>query len=117
MRTAWDGKEVVAPLSLVVSAFAPVEDVRGAAAAAAYRWGHRAPSHRPWPRPQPSRRLDPRAGFLAARGHLPDVEGTRSFKGLFRFVRENRDAILAYHDRSDGGLRRHMRWRSPATAG
>ncbi|MEX1074233.1 MAG: phosphoribosylformylglycinamidine synthase, partial [Burkholderiales bacterium] len=29
MRTAWDGKEVVAPVSLVVSAFAPVEDARG----------------------------------------------------------------------------------------
>src|SRR5437870_1814826 len=29
MRTAWDGKEVVAPLSLIVSAFAPVEDARG----------------------------------------------------------------------------------------
>src|SRR5207237_3974140 len=28
MRTAWDAKEVVAPLSLVVSAFAPVEDAR-----------------------------------------------------------------------------------------
>src|SRR5439155_25712926 len=28
MRTAWDGKEMVAPLSLVVSAFAPVEDAR-----------------------------------------------------------------------------------------
>src|SRR5438093_9114777 len=28
MRTAWDGKEVVAPLSLVVSAFAPMEDAR-----------------------------------------------------------------------------------------
>ena len=30
MRTAWDGKEVVAPMSLIVSAFAPVADVRGA---------------------------------------------------------------------------------------
>src|SRR5512134_13307 len=29
MRTAWDRKEVVAPVSLVVSAFAPVEDARG----------------------------------------------------------------------------------------
>jgi phosphoribosylformylglycinamidine synthase len=28
MRTAWDGKEVVAPLSLIVSAFAPMEDAR-----------------------------------------------------------------------------------------
>src|SRR5260221_4212693 len=28
MQTAWDGKEVVAPLSLIVSAFAPVDDVR-----------------------------------------------------------------------------------------
>ena len=28
MRTAWDGKEVVSPLSLIVSAFAPMEDAR-----------------------------------------------------------------------------------------
>src|SRR4030095_1003048 len=28
MRTAWDGKEIVSPLSLVVSAFAPMEDAR-----------------------------------------------------------------------------------------
>src|SRR5260370_28774931 len=28
MQTSWDGKEVVAPLSLIVSAFAPVEDAR-----------------------------------------------------------------------------------------
>ena len=30
MRTAWDGKEIVAPMSLIVSAFAPVADVRAA---------------------------------------------------------------------------------------
>jgi phosphoribosylformylglycinamidine synthase len=29
MRTAWAGKEVLAPVSLIVSAFAPVEDARG----------------------------------------------------------------------------------------
>ncbi|MFM9709851.1 hypothetical protein, partial [Streptomyces galilaeus] len=28
MRTAWDGGEVVAPLSLIVSAFAPATDAR-----------------------------------------------------------------------------------------
>src|SRR5205085_10696625 len=28
MQTSWDGKEVVAPLSLIVSAFAPVADAR-----------------------------------------------------------------------------------------
>ncbi|HEX5769047.1 MAG TPA: phosphoribosylformylglycinamidine synthase, partial [Burkholderiales bacterium] len=30
MRTAWDAKEILAPLSLVVSAFAPVDDARAA---------------------------------------------------------------------------------------
>ena len=30
MRTAWDDKEVVAPLSLIVSAFAPLDDARAA---------------------------------------------------------------------------------------
>ena len=106
MRTAWDGKEVVAPLSLVVSAFAPVEDVRGALT----------PQLRTDVGDTELLLIDLGRGRNRLGGSIlaqvfsqlgdtcPDVEDAQLLKGLFRFVRENRDAILAYHDRSDGGL-------------
>jgi phosphoribosylformylglycinamidine synthase len=112
MRTAWaDGgerREVVSPLSLIVSAFAPCDDVRGTLT--------------------PQLRLDcgPTVLVLAdlapgrARlggsvlaqvfgqiGHeTPDVDHPAAIRGLFSALRELRLAgrVLAYHDRSDGGL-------------
>ena len=106
MRTAWDGKEVVAPLSLVVSAFAPVEDVRGALT----------PQLRTDVGDTELLLIDLGRGRNRLGGSIlaqvfsqlgdicPDVEDAQLLKDLFRFVRKNRDAILAYHDRSDGGL-------------
>jgi phosphoribosylformylglycinamidine synthase len=112
MRTAWvEGdahREVVSPLSLIVSAFAPCDDVRGALT--------------------PQLRLDcgPTALVLAdlapglARlggsvlaqvfGQLgnetPDVDDPSALRGLFAALGELRrkGQVLAYHDRSDGGL-------------
>jgi phosphoribosylformylglycinamidine synthase len=111
MKTTWDDnggrKEVTAPLSLIVSAFAPVADVRGTLT--------------------PQLRTDRgdtdlvlidlggglcRMGGSALAqvheqtGHIaPDVDATK-LKAFFETVqRLNRDGkILAYHDRSDGGL-------------
>ena len=111
MRTAWrDGerdKAVTAPLSLIVSAFAPVSDTRktltpqlvqaedtelvlidlgrgrnrlgGSALAQVY-------------------------GQLGA--HAPDIDAPEDLAGFFRAIQTlNRDSrLLAYHDRSDGGL-------------
>ncbi|MDH4095947.1 MAG: phosphoribosylformylglycinamidine synthase, partial [Betaproteobacteria bacterium] len=108
MRTAWDGKEVVAPVSLVVSAFAPVEDARGTLT----------------PRlrtdlgetelvlldlGQGRNRL---GGSILAQVHskfgreVPDLDDPQLLKGLFAAVQQlARDGlIVAYHDRSDGGL-------------
>jgi phosphoribosylformylglycinamidine synthase len=113
MRTAWreaDGsaKSVVAPVSLIVSAFAPVGDVR-----------------RVW---TPQLRTD--RGFTSlifidlgeARNRLggsvltqvygalgtesADLDDPQLLKGLAAALAELRvrDAVLAYHDRSDGGL-------------
>ena len=67
-RTARD-KAVTAPLSLIVSAFAPVADVRAHAhAAAAHRSRRdRAAARRPRRRPQPPRRLGAGAGLRPAR--------------------------------------------------
>jgi phosphoribosylformylglycinamidine synthase len=112
MRTTWvDGderREVVSPLSLIVSAFAPCDDVRGVLT--------------------PQLRLDcgPTALVLAdlapGRARLggsvlaqvfgqignetPDVDDPAAVRGLFAALRDLRQAgrILAYHDRSDGGL-------------
>jgi phosphoribosylformylglycinamidine synthase len=105
MRTAWDGKEVVAPMSLVVSAFAPVADVRVALT--------------------PQLRTDAgdtelvlidlgrgrnRLGgsilaqvFSQLGDQCPDLDDPALLKGLFQFL-DNRNLVLAYHDRSDGGL-------------
>jgi phosphoribosylformylglycinamidine synthase len=108
MRTAWDGKEVVAPLSLVVSAFAPVADARGTLT----------------PRLRTDagetelvlvdlgRRKNRLGGSILAQAysrlgeHGPDLDEPGLLAGLFaavqRLAREG--LVLAYHDRSDGGL-------------
>jgi phosphoribosylformylglycinamidine synthase len=108
MRTAWGDKEVLAPVSLIVSAFAPVEDVRGTLT----------------PRlrtdagdtelvlvdlGQGRNRL---GGSILAQVHsrfgteVPDLEDPKLLKGFFGAVQKlaQENLLLAYHDRSDGGL-------------
>jgi phosphoribosylformylglycinamidine synthase len=106
MRTAWDGKEVVSPLSLVVSAFAPAEDARatltpqlrtdcGDTELVLVDLG------------QGRNRL---GGSILAQvfGQLgdacPDVDDPALLKGFFSSIQSLHPSILAYHDRSDGGL-------------
>jgi phosphoribosylformylglycinamidine synthase len=112
MRTTWqeggEAREVVAPLSLVVSAFAPSEDARRALT--------------------PRLRADAGATELVlvdlARGRnrlggsqlaqvhgqlgdtVPDLDDPAALKAFFAAIQSlNRDGVvLAYHDRSDGGL-------------
>src|SRR5690606_38175340 len=110
MRTVWqDGeRSVTAPVSLVVSAFAPVADVRRTLT--------------------PELRRDVGATTLIAvdlsagrqrlggsclaqsfgvyGGAPPDLDDPRTLKAFFAAQRELREAglLLAYHDRSDGGL-------------
>jgi phosphoribosylformylglycinamidine synthase len=105
MRTKWDGGEIVAPVSLIVSAFAPVTDVRATLT--------------------PEMRLDVgktelwlidlgrgknRLGGSALAqvfGHLgdtpPDVDA-EALKTFFAAMQSLRGTLLAYHDRGDGGL-------------
>jgi phosphoribosylformylglycinamidine synthase len=113
MRTAWkdesgESRSVVAPVSLIVSAFSPVADVR-----------------RCWT-PELRRDCGPTALIYVdlgeARNRLggsvltqvygalgtepPDVDDPSLLKGVaaaLAMLRE-RDKVLAYHDRSDGGL-------------
>ncbi|MEM8499330.1 MAG: phosphoribosylformylglycinamidine synthase [Pseudomonadota bacterium] len=112
MRTAWqsddgENKSVTAPLSLIVSAFAPVEDVRK--------------SLTPQLCADESAELllldmglgETRLGgsalsqvFQKSAGAEPDLDSCDAFKAFFTLIQngiENGD-IQAYHDRSDGGL-------------
>ncbi|HXC37404.1 MAG TPA: phosphoribosylformylglycinamidine synthase, partial [Burkholderiales bacterium] len=116
MRTAWSergqDKEVVAPLSLIVSAFAPCEDVRAVLT----------PQLRTADSDlrgdtelllidlgQGKNRL---GGSILAQVHgqfgdtAPDLDDPALLKRFFDTVQAlNRDGlVLAYHDRSDGGL-------------
>ena len=112
MRTAWqDGrkkKEVVAPLSLIVSAFAPCVDARNTLT----------PQLHPLDRDSVLVLIDLGSGsnrmggsvlaqvYDQAGGEVPDVESPAKLKAFFETVQRlnQQGAILAYHDRSDGGL-------------
>jgi phosphoribosylformylglycinamidine synthase len=112
MRATWgegeDKKSVTAPLSLIVSAFAPVKDVRKTTT------------------PQLRTDLGDTDLIYVDLGRMqnrmggsiyaqvtnqvgksaPDVDDPATLKGFFNTVQTllSRDKILAYHDRSDGGL-------------
>jgi len=108
MRTAWDQREVVAPLSLIVSAFAPVEDARGTLT----------PRLRTDCGDTELILVDLGAGKNRLGGSIlaqtysrfgdrcPDADDAKRVAGLFRAVQAlaARGLLLAYHDRSDGGL-------------
>ncbi|WP_127207668.1 phosphoribosylformylglycinamidine synthase [Neisseria meningitidis] len=111
MKTVWqDGEEkksVVSPLSLIISAFAPVQDVRKTVTSELKNVEN-------------SVLLFVDLGFGKARmggsafgqvynnmtGDAPDLDDTGRLKAFYgviqRLVAE--DKLLAYHDRSDGGL-------------
>ncbi|QMT33239.1 phosphoribosylformylglycinamidine synthase [Conchiformibius steedae DSM 2580] len=110
MKTVWqengEQKSVTAPLSLIISAFAPVQDVRKTVT----------PDFKDV---EESDLLLIDLGFCKARmggsalsqvwndfgGEAPDIEPTHLkafYNAIQKLVQE--DKLLAYHDRSDGGL-------------
>ncbi len=108
MRTVWEDNEIISPLSLIVSAFSPVEDIRKTLT----------PELR---RDIPDTRLllidlgrkKNRLGASAFAqvyqnnsGESADIDKVQDVKALFTFIQKlnQADKILAYHDRSDGGL-------------
>lgn len=112
MRTVWDEqgavKSVTAPLSLVVSAFAPVTDIRKTLT----------PQLRCDQGETDLLLIDLGAGCNALGGSAlaqvyqhqgclpPDIEDPVLLKNLFCVIQQLNQAglLLAYHDRSDGGL-------------
>jgi phosphoribosylformylglycinamidine synthase len=112
MRTRWsdDAGEhhVVAPVSLIVSAFAPVSDVTR----------HLTPELRRCEEPSYLLLFDLASGknrmggsclaqvYQRTGGATPDLDDPKSLKGFFAAIQElnSRGMLLAYHDRSDGGL-------------
>ncbi|MCX7562627.1 phosphoribosylformylglycinamidine synthase [Xanthomonadaceae bacterium XH05] len=101
-----DPVQVVSPVSLVVSAFARVADVRTALTPVLSRDG----DTELWliGLGGGKRRL---GGSILAQvhgafgGEAPDLDDPALLRGLFELVRDAREAelLLAYHDRSDGG--------------
>ncbi len=112
MRTRWDDENgehnVVAPVSLIVSAFAPVTDVTR----------HLTPQLRRTDESSYLLLFDLGQGrnrlgtsclaqaYARTGGATPDLDDAQRLRGLFAAVQElsQRDMLLAYHDRSDGGL-------------
>ena len=112
MKSVWDDKEqsksVTAPLSLIITAFAPVKDIR----------------HTLTPQIK-TNKGDTRLLFIdLAQGQqrmggsavaqvynqlgdtAPDLDNAQDFKAAFNAIQElmAEGSLLAYHDRSDGGL-------------
>ena len=112
LRTRWQDDagehQVVAPVSLIVTAFAPVTDVGK----------HLTPRLQHLDEPSYLLQFDLGQGknrlggsclaqaFARAGGEAPDIDDPQLLKSFFAAVQElnERDMLLAYHDRSDGGL-------------
>ena len=111
MKTVWqegeEKKSVVSPLSLIISAFAPVQDVRKTVTPELKNV-------------EDSVLLLIDLGFGKARmggsafgqvynnmtGDAPDLDDTGRLKAFYNVIQQlvAEDKLLAYHDRSDGGL-------------
>ena len=111
MKTVWqqagEAKAVTGPLSLIVSAFAPVTDVRKAVTPELV--ADRDSGLFVFDLGQGKNRLG--ASILAqVYGQIgqqgPDMDDVELFRNFYLAVQEmlDQDYIMAYHDRSDGGL-------------
>ncbi|MBF0614378.1 MAG: phosphoribosylformylglycinamidine synthase [Magnetococcales bacterium] len=112
MKTVWEergnARAVTAPVSLIVSAFAVVEDVRGSLTP--YLRSDAGPTEL-W-LIDLGRGRDRLGGSALAQvfrqigDEPPDLDDPALFKRFFAEIRalQNEGILLAYHDRSDGGL-------------
>ncbi len=107
MRTTWDGKAVTSPVSLIVSAFAPVTDVRRTLTPLL----RRETDTELWLVDLGDGRDRLGGGVLLQTYNqlgatAPDLDDPERLKVFFAGVQAANAAgqLLAYHDRSDGGL-------------
>jgi len=106
MRTKWDDKQVTAPVSLIVTAFASIADVRGTLTP---QWQREDSCAILIDLGQGKHRM---AGSILAQtlnqfgSDVPDLDDPQLLVSLVNAINELRAAgkLLAYHDRSDGGL-------------
>lgn len=106
MRTKWDGQQVTAPVSLIVTAFASIADVRGTLTP---EWQREDSCAILIDLGQGRHRM---AGSILAQtlnqfgSDVPDLDEPQLLVALVNAINELRAAgkLLAYHDRSDGGL-------------
>jgi phosphoribosylformylglycinamidine synthase len=111
MRTRWKGedgeqKQVTAPVSLIVSAFATLADVRAASTPQLLPGDTTLLLGRPRPGADAHGRLDAGPGARPVRRRGARSRRPALLKALVDAVNRLRAAglVLAYHDRSDGGL-------------
>lgn len=112
MRTVWQEgdreKRVVAPLSLIISAFAPIADARQALTPQLAR--DCGPTRLVFVDLAAGKQRLGGSALAQVYGQLgneaPDVDDPRALHGFFEATRQllGDGRILAYHDRSDGGL-------------
>ncbi|MCE4536522.1 phosphoribosylformylglycinamidine synthase [Pelomonas sp. P7] len=106
MRTKWDDRQVTAPVSLIVSAFASIADVRGTLTP---EWQREDSALILIDLGQGRHRM---GGSILAQtlnqfgAEVPDLDDPQLLVSLVHAINELRSAgrLLAYHDRSDGGL-------------
>jgi phosphoribosylformylglycinamidine synthase len=106
MRTKWEANQVTAPVSLIVTAFASVADVRGTLTP---EWQREDSCAILVDLGQGKHRM---AGSILAQtlnqfgSDVPDLDDPQLLVSLVNAINELRAAgkLLAYHDRSDGGL-------------
>nr|VFJ63425.1 MAG: phosphoribosylformylglycinamidine synthase [Candidatus Kentron sp. DK] len=116
MKTVWEqdgeSRQVVAPLSLIISAFAPVTNIRGALTPQ-LRAEEAAGSETELLLIDLGRGKNRLGGSALAQvfekayqGEAPDLDDPRDLAAFFATIQQlNREGfLLAYHDRSDGGL-------------
>lgn len=106
MRTKWEDKQVTAPVSLIVTAFASITDVRGTLTP---EWQREDSCAILIDLGQGQHRM---GGSILAQtlnqfgSEVPDLDDPQLLVSLVNAINELRAAgkLLAYHDRSDGGL-------------
>ncbi len=112
MKTAWQeegaDKQVISPLSLIVTGFAPVTDIRRTLTPQLQRPAGVATELLLIDLGKGANRLGGSAlaqAYNSVGEHAPDVEPAmlKAFFAVMRKLRDE-DLILAYHDRGDGGL-------------